>query len=109
MPCAACSGGQTSQPAGLHGRRPDTHQLEKSLQHGSTPSERCRHWLTTPASTWTHNLQLPRPRFWLHITWRTGCKCTPHEVHAGWPNLLRTPCWASLLRPITGRSGWGSS
>lgn len=146
------SGGETSQPAGLHGCRPHTHQQETSLQYSSAPSKRCLHWLAATcgrnqqdsvssrhwgginqrsclcrftarrwhcraqlaaifnfqpaASTWTDNLQLLRPQFWLHIIWRTGCKCTPHEAHTGWPNLLRTPCWASLLRLSTGRFGW---
>ena len=44
------SGGQTSQPAGLHGCQPNTHQQENSLQHSSTPSERCLHWLAATCS-----------------------------------------------------------
>ena len=100
------SGGQISQPTGLHGGQPNTHQQGNSLPHSITPSERCRHWLTTSASTWTHNLKPLGPRFWLHRPWRADCKYTQHDAHAGWRNLLRTPCRASPRRQFTAPPGW---
>ena len=39
------SGGQISQPTGLHGSQPNTHQQENSFQHSSTSSKCCLHWL----------------------------------------------------------------
>ena len=132
------SGGQISQPAGLHGCQPNTHQQENSLQHSSTPNERCLHWLAATcsrnqqdtassrlwgginqpiclgrftarrrhcraqraavfnfqpaASTRTHNLQLLRPQFWLHIIWCTDCKCTQ------WIGRRSLPGWWSSQR-----------
>ena len=37
------------------------------------------------------------------------CKCTRHDAHAGWRNLFRTLCRASLLRSIIGRFEWWST
>ena len=74
------SGGQNSQPAGLHGCQSNTHQQENSLQHSSTPSERCLHRL---AATCVRNQQdTISSRLWSGINQRLCLgRFTAHRRH----------------------------